>query len=68
MLQGLDIERFKGVFRTNEGCIILNLAGGVLTEMSVPYCEESRCEALGDELPDDFTAKLFNSLASWEGM
>ena len=67
MLQGLDIERFKGVFRTNEGCIILNLAGGVLTEMSVPYCEESRCEALGDELPDDFTAKLFNSLASWEG-
>ena len=68
MLQGLDIERFKGVFRTNEGCIILNLAGGVLTELSVPYCEESRCEALGEELPDDFTAKLFNSLASWEGM
>jgi hypothetical protein len=66
MLQGLDIERFKGVFRTNNGCIILNLAGGVLTEMSASHCEETRCEALGEELPDDFSAKLFNSLASWE--
>ena len=68
MLQGLDIERFKGVFRTTDGAKILNLAGGVLTELSVPYCEESRCEALGKKLPDDLTAKLFNSLASWEGM
>ncbi|MDB3998518.1 GTP-binding protein [Litorivicinus sp.] len=67
MVQGLDIERFKGVFRTNGGCKVLNFAEGVLTELTVPYCEESRCEALGTNLPEDFSAKLFSTLVSMGG-
>ncbi|CAI8402855.1 MAG: GTP-binding protein [Litorivicinaceae bacterium] len=66
MLHGIDVERFKGIFRTNDGGKVLNLASGVLTELSVPYCEESRCEAIGRELPNDFAAKLFDTLASTE--
>ena len=56
----------SSVFRTNDGGKVLNLASGVLTELSVPYCEESRCEAIGRELPNDFAAKLFDTLASTE--
>ena len=67
MVQGLDIERFKGVFRTNDGCKALNFTDGVLTELSVPYCDESRCEALGRELPENFSARLFTTLVSMAG-
>lgn len=67
MVQGLDIERFKGVFRTNDGCKALNFTEGVLTELSVPYCDESRCEALGRELPENFSARLFTTLVSMAG-
>ena len=61
MLQGIDVERFKGIFCTNDGGKVLNLASGVLTELSVSYCEESRCEAIGRDLPDDLTDQLLNA-------
>ena len=64
ILQGIDVERFKGIFRTNDGGKILNLASGVLTELSVSYCEESRCEAIGRDLPDDLTDQLFNAVTA----
>ena len=64
ILQGIDVERFKGIFRTNDGGKVLNLASGVLTELSVSYCEESRCEAIGRDLPDDLTDQLLNAVTA----
>ena len=64
ILQGSDVERFKGIFRTNDGGKVLNLASGVLTELSVSYCEESRCEAIGRDLPDDLTDQLLNAVTA----
>ena len=64
MLQDIDVERFKGIFRTNDGGKVLNLASGVLTELSVSYCEESRCEAIGRELPDDLTDQLLSAVTA----
>ena len=64
ILQGMDVERFKGIFRTNDGGKVLNLASGVLTELSVSYCEESRCEAIGMDLPDDLTDQLLNAVTA----
>ena len=64
ILQGIDVERFKGIFRTNDGGKVLNLASGVLTELSVSYCEESRCEVIGRDLPDDLTDQLLNAVTA----
>ncbi len=61
ILQGIDVERFNGICRTNDGSKVFNLASGVLTELSVPYCEESRCEAIGRDLPEDLTNQLLNA-------
>ena len=61
ILQGIDVERFKGIFRTNDEGKVFNLASGVLTELSVSYCEESRCEVIGRDLPDDLTDQLLNA-------
>jgi hypothetical protein len=66
MLQGIDIERFKGIFCTNQGCKVLNVTDGVLSELTVPYCDESRCETLGRQLPRDFQARLFDTMVSME--
>jgi len=64
ILQGINIERFKGVFKTQDGAKVFNLASDVLTEMSVPHCEESRCEAIGMDLPDDLTDQLLNAVTA----
>ena len=64
IFQGMDVERFKGIFRTNDGGKVLYLASGVLTELSVSYCEESRCEAIGMDLPDDLTDQLLNAVTA----
>lgn len=67
MVREIDIERFKGVFCTNHGCKVPNVTYGVLTELSVPYCHKSRCEAPGRELPKNFSTRLFNTMVSMEG-
>ena len=64
MLQGINIERFKGVFRTQDGAKIFNLASDVLTEISAPHCEESRCEAICRDLPSNLTDQLLNAATS----
>ena len=58
----LDVDRFKGIVRTNAGFKILNFANGVLTEVSVnDYCE-SRIEIVGVAVPSDFETQLFYTL------
>ncbi len=64
ILQGINIERFKGVFKTQDGAKIFNLANDVLTEMSAPHCEESRCEAICRDLPSDLTDQLLDAVTS----
>lgn len=68
ILQGINIERFKGVFKTQHGAKVFNLASDVLTEMSVPHCDESRCEAICKDLPSDLTDQLLNAVASSNGL
>lgn len=43
----LDIERGKGIVRTDEGMLVLNLREGVLSEMPTRDLEESRLELIG---------------------
>ena len=64
ILQGIDIERFKGVFNTQHGARVFNLTNDVLTEISVPHCDESRSEAICRDLPGDLTDQFLNATTS----
>lgn len=43
-LLGVNTERIKGVFITNEGIVAFNKADGVLTSTTLDECEDSRIE------------------------
>lgn len=64
IIQAINIERFKGVFKTQDGAKVFNLTNDVLTEISVPLCDESRCEAICRDLPGDLTDQLLNAATS----
>ena len=45
-LHSLNVERLKGVFITNEGIYGFNLSDGLLTEIEIGECFESRIEVI----------------------
>ena len=47
-LSTLEVERAKGLVRTNEGCLVMNMREGVLSEMQTRDLGESRLELISD--------------------
>ncbi|MFT5608655.1 MAG: G3E family GTPase [Gammaproteobacteria bacterium] len=59
LLSGIDAERLKATFITDNGCVAYNLTRDALTEMSFEHFDESRIEIITDELSADWEASLF---------
>jgi len=61
-LNGLEVERLKAVFITDEGVYGYNGPSETLTQVEVPGCEESRIEiissTISDAVSDDWEAQL----------
>jgi len=63
-LSGVDAERVKATFITNNGCFSYNLTADALTEMSFDHFDESRIEIIANELNPGWESALFDSILS----
>lgn len=59
-LSGLEVERMKAVFITNEGLFSYNLADGSLKELAIDVCEESRIEMIAESLDEKWESQILN--------
>jgi G3E family GTPase len=57
---GLDSERMKGVFITGDGVFGYNMAGGVLSELPLDDCLESRVEIIAAEIDSAWEQQLMD--------
>ena len=64
--QGLDVERLKGVFITDEGTFGYNLTGDTRTEMELDDSSESRVELISRHIEKDWEEKLLHCLVEEE--
>ena len=66
VLTGIDAERVKGVFITDQGVITYNIADNVLTEYEIDDAMDSRieCITMKNELPNDLEQKLLACLTN----
>jgi len=62
LLSGLNVERMKAVFITDEGIFAYNLADDILTEVELDDCMESRIETIYREADNEFESRLMNCL------
>lgn len=62
VLTGLDVERMKAVFITDEGIFGYNLSDESLTEVALDECAESRIELISRVLDDSLEARLLECL------
>ena len=58
LLSGLQLERMKAVFITQQGVFGYNLTEDALTEIELDDCMESRIEIISDTLCDDIESQL----------
>jgi hypothetical protein len=58
----LDVERMKAVVITDEGVLAYNLSGGVLKEIAVDDCLESRLEIICQSVGSNWDADLMDCL------
>ncbi len=58
LLNGLSVERMKGVFITQEGVFGYNLTADALTEFELDECAESRIEVISQVLDESFELQL----------
>lgn len=66
LLMGIDAERIKGVFNTENGAVAFNKADNVLTQSPLPECADSRIEMVSRELCSEskLTEELLNCVTS----
>ncbi len=64
LLSGLEAERMKGVFITDQGMFGYNLTADALTEIELDECMESRIEVIGVDLPDGLESGLMDCLVN----
>lgn len=63
-LEGLQVERMKAVFITDEGVYGYNSTSDALTETQLSACQESRIEMISDEPDDALAAQLLACLVA----
>lgn len=59
-LSGVDAERLKATFITNEGCFAYNLTKDAMTEVTIESIDESRIEIIATEINDGWQTALFD--------
>ena len=64
LFSGLDVERMKAVFLTEDGVFGYNLAGDGLTEMELDDCLESRIEIIATNTSETWEQQLLDCQAS----
>jgi len=62
LLSGINAERLKATFITNDGCFAYNLTNDALTEIALEALDESRIEIIARELSVDWEASIFDCL------
>jgi G3E family GTPase len=62
LLTGINAERMKAVFITNDGVFGYNLTPDALTEIELDDCLESRIELISDKVDDSLEAELLGCL------
>lgn len=62
-LSGVEAERLKATFISNDGCFAYNLTKDALTEVSLEELDESRIEIIANQLDDQWERELFNCLS-----
>jgi G3E family GTPase len=60
-LAGAKLARWKGIFRTDEGVVLLEVAGGQMHEERSPFRRDSRLDVILEGGDDDAFARI----ASW---
>ena len=63
-LSGVNAERLKATFITNEGCFAYNLTQDACSEIPVENVDESRIEIIALNLNDTWEKELFSSIRS----
>lgn len=63
-LSGLDVERMKAVFITDQGVFAYNMTRDALTETELDDCIESRAEVISDRIEPGWIDNLTACLAS----
>jgi len=58
-LSGVNAERLKATFITNEGCFAYNITRDTLTENSFERLDQSRIEIIADQINGDWELTLF---------
>lgn len=61
-LSGIEAERMKAFFLTDKGAYGYNMASGLLTEITLQDCEESRIEIINSTIDDDWENQLLQFL------
>ena len=62
LLTGINAERMKAVFITNDGVFGYNLTPDALTEIELDDCLESRIELISHKVDDSLEAELLGCL------
>jgi len=63
-INGLSVERLKGVFITETGIFGYNLTSDGLTEVTIDDCIESRVEIIADKIDGDWETQLMDCLTT----
>lgn len=66
LLSGIDAERLKATFVTDDGCFAYNLTRDTLTENSFEKIDQSRIEIIATQLDDSWEQELFSCISSHE--
>ena len=61
-LNGIDAERLKAVFITQEGIFGYNLTSDALTEIELDDCMESRIEIIAHEISERWEEELLSAI------
>ncbi len=66
-LSGIDAERLKATFITQEGCFAYNITKDAMSEVAAEPFEESRIEIIASELNEDWESSLFDCVCAGKG-
>ena len=65
-LSGLQVQRMKAVFITDEGIYAYNMTSDALTQLELDECNESKIEIIAFEINEKWEQALFDCLVSTE--
>jgi hypothetical protein len=61
-LRRLNVDRMKAIFITEQGIFAYNMVGGVLQELPIDDCMESRVEIIAESIDATWEDRLMDCL------